>query len=473
MGFFPSVGHAPSVERDALAQCHCRAQPASQTGPSAARCWVPPVCGCVAGANHLRCSLPIDGGIRGGRGATNGPRAIREYRLKLSIHDTIAAVKKQRLAGAPGCWAHNVIRSGATRVLGGSKPLETLTEETSVPEILAWHWLAFAVLVAVLLAADLFVFNRHEHTPTLWESTAWTIVWIAVGLGFNGVLWVWGVWEGGGSDLGLAFLSAYLIEKSLSMDNIFVFVVIFRFFGIPIMYQYRVLHWGIIGAVIMRLVFILVGVELLHRFDWVAPVFGAFLVYTAYKLARHSGAKVHPEKNILLRMARRLFPVSQGDHRQHGSHFLVREQGRWCVTPMLLVLLVVESTDVVFAVDSVPAVIGIVPAVFPPGLTKFVAFTSNVFAILGLRALYFLLAGMVEMFRFLHFGLAGVLGFVGLKMIGQWWLADGGTHLVPTWVSLVVIAGLLGASMLVSVLWRPQAEPAAAEPAASEDEARA
>lgn len=331
-----------------------------------------------------------------------------------------------------------------------------------MPEILLWHWLAFAGLVVALLGLDLFVFHRREHTPTLWESTAWTIVWIAAGLAFNAALWVWGAWEGGGSNLGLAFLSAYLIEKSLSMDNIFVFVVIFRFFGVPMMYQYRVLHWGILGAVIMRLVFILAGVELLHRFDWVAPVFGAFLIYTAYKLARHSTANVHPEKNILLRGARRFFRVSRGDHHQHGSRFFAREQGRFCITPMLLVLLVVESTDVVFAIDSVPAVIGIVPASFPPALTKFVAFTSNVFAILGLRALYFLLAGMVEMFRFLHYGLAGVLGFVGAKMIGQWWYANGEPgHLVPTWVSVLVIAALLGASMFLSVLWRPRAEAAA------------
>ncbi len=339
------------------------------------------------------------------------------------------------------------------------------TKEIRVPEILAWHWLAFAVLVVVLLALDLFVFHRREHTPTLWESTAWTIIWIGAGVAFNAALWVWGMWEGGGSELGLAFLSAYLIEKSLSMDNVFVFVVIFRFFGIPVMYQYRVLHWGILGAVIMRLVFILAGVELLHRFDWVAPAFGVFLVYTAYKLARHSAADVHPEKNILLRMARRFFRLSRGDHRQYGSRFFAREQGRWCITPMLLVLLVVESTDVVFAVDSVPAVIGIIPASFAPPLTKFVAFTSNVFAILGLRALYFLLAGMVEVFRYLHYGLAGVLGFVGVKMIGQWWFAEAlakeDSHLVPTWVSLLVIAVLLGTSMLLSVLWRPQAEPAA------------
>jgi tellurite resistance protein TerC len=206
----------------------------------------------------------------------------------------------------------------------------------------------------------------------------------------------------------------------------------------------------------MRMAFILAGVKLIHLFDWVVPLFGVFLVYTAYRLARHSGADVHPEKNVVLRTARRFLPVTRGDHREHGHHFFVRENGALCITPMFLVLLVVESTDVVFAVDSVPAVIGIIPRTdtFTPSLTMFIAFTSNVFAILGLRALYFLLAGMVDMFRYLHYGLAAVLGFVGLKMIAEFWHI----HLVSHWGSLLVISVLLAISIVASLIARSREE---------------
>jgi tellurite resistance protein TerC len=328
-----------------------------------------------------------------------------------------------------------------------------------VPEIHIYHWLAFGLLVVLLLVLDLLVLHRHDHAPSLRESAGWTVFWIALGLLFNALVWWWGYATDGHSELGLAFLSAYLIEKSLSMDNIFVFVVIFRFFAVPMMYQYRVLFWGILGAVVMRLLFIIGGVALLHWFTWVAPLFGALLLYTALRLAWHSGAEVHPENNLVLRWARRRLRVSRGDHQEHGHSFFVREAGRWAITPMFLVLLVIESTDVIFAVDSVPAVIGIIPRYFPNSLTSFVAFTSNVFAILGLRALYFLLAGMVDLFRYLHYGLAAVLGFVGAKMILQWdWISQRlmphheGAHLVPTWVSLLVIAGLIGLSILASVI---------------------
>jgi tellurite resistance protein TerC len=302
-----------------------------------------------------------------------------------------------------------------------------------------WHWLAFSGLVVLLLALDLLVFHRRDHEPTLRESAWWSVFWVAVGLAFNGLLW-W--WDGG--DTALKFLSAYLVEKSLSVDNIFVFVVIFRFFAVPMMYQYRVLFWGILGAIFMRLAFILAGVELLHRFEWVAPIFGAFLVYTAYKIALHAEAEVQPEKNILLRLGRRVFRISRGDHRDHGHHFFVHENGHLCITPLFLVLLVVESTDVVFAVDSVPAVIGITD-------DRFIAFSSNVFAILGLRALYFLLAGVVEMFRYLHYGLSAILAFIGAVMIVHWWHEG---QVVPTWVKFVVIVSCLTVSMAASLVFR-------------------
>lgn len=319
-----------------------------------------------------------------------------------------------------------------------------------MPESLVWQWVAFGGLVVVLLALDLLVFHRHDRVPTMRESTLWTIFWIGLGLVFNAVIWWWN-----GPQVGGAFLAAFLVEKSLSMDNIFVFVVIFRFFAVPIMYQYRVLFWGILGAIIMRLAFILAGVQLIHRFAWVMPVFGAFLIYMAYKLARHSDAEVHPEKNILLKIARRLLPVAHGDHRQYGHRFFVRENGALCITPMFLVLLVIESTDVIFAVDSVPAVIGIIPTkAFGPSMTTFIAFSSNVFAIMGLRALYFLLAGMVDAFRYLHYGLAAVLGFVGIKMLGEHWLGPA----LPVWASLLVIAVLLGISIAASIVARRREE---------------
>jgi tellurite resistance protein TerC len=304
-----------------------------------------------------------------------------------------------------------------------------------------WHWLAFGVLVAVLLALDLLVFHRHDRTPSLRESTWWSIFWIGLGVAFTGVIWWWG-----GHHAGVLYLTGYVIEKSLSLDNIFVFVVIFRYFQVPMMYQYRVLFWGILGAVVMRLAFILAGVELIHRFDWVVPVFGVFLVYTAVRLALHTGQDVHPERNIVLKTARRFFHVARGDHRQYGHSFFVRESGQLCITPLFLVLLVIESSDVLFAVDSVPAILGITD-------DRFIAFSSNVFAILGLRALYFLLAGVVETFRYLHYGLAAVLGFVGLKMMGEYWIVhETGTHLVNPWVSLAIIAGLVGISIGASIL---------------------
>lgn len=335
-----------------------------------------------------------------------------------------------------------------------------------MPELHLYHWLGFGALVVVLLVLDLCVFHRHDHTPSLKESAGWTMFWIALALVFNGVLWWWS-----GHGVGGVWLTGYLVEKALSMDNIFVFVVIFRFFGIPMMYQYRVLFWGILGAVVMRLAFILAGVELINRFDWVIPIFGAFLLYTAYKLALHSEVDVHPENNVVLRTARRIFRITHGNHEKYGHAFFRRENGLLSITPLFLVLLVIESTDVVFAVDSVPAVLGIVPKSFSPDWIAFIAFTSNVFAILGLRALYFLLAGMVDLFRYLHYGLAGVLAFVGLKMVAEYavplgidhdwlnaawfpWYHHGqpDAHLVPIWASLGTIAALLVISMLVSVL---------------------
>jgi tellurite resistance protein TerC len=314
-----------------------------------------------------------------------------------------------------------------------------------LPEVLLWHWLAFAAMVAVLLVLDLFVFHREDHAPSLRESAGWSVFWISLALAFNGLIWWWL-----GRQPALEYLTGYVVEKSLSLDNIFVFAVIFRYFRIPLKYQYRILFWGILGAVLLRLVFILLGAALIRQFDWIIPIFGLFLIYTAVKLAMHSDNDVQPDKNILLRAARWLLPVTRDSHERYGHAFFVREGGRSCITPIFLVLLVIESTDVLFAVDSVPAIFGITR-------NTFIIFTSNIFAILGLRALYFLLAGVIEMFRYLHYGLSAVLGFVGVNMVADYvaealyqFQPESG-HLIPTWAKLAVIALLLGISIAASM----------------------
>ena len=307
-----------------------------------------------------------------------------------------------------------------------------------------WHWIVFSATVAVLLALDLFVFHRHDHAPSLRESAGWSVFWVTLALLFNGWVWYWF-----GSQRGLEYLTGYFVEKMMSLDNIFVFVVIFRYFTVPLMYQYRILFWGILGAVVLRLIFILLGAALIKQFHWIIPIFGLFLIYTAIKLALHADSDVHPEKNILLRVARRFLPVSKGSHEQYGHAFFVREAGRLCITPIFLVLLVVESTDVLFAVDSVPAIFGITK-------DPFIIFTSNIFAILGLRALYFLLAGVIDMFRYLHYGLSAVLAFVGINMVADYvaelfYQMPSDEHLIPIWAKLAVIALMMGISIAASV----------------------
>jgi len=315
-------------------------------------------------------------------------------------------------------------------------------------------WLAFGGLVLVLLVLDLVVFHRKIHTPTLRESLGWTIFWVAVAGVFNAFLWRWK-----GGQAGVEFLTGYLIEWSLSMDNVFVFVVIFRFFRVELKYQYRVLFWGILGAIVMRLVFIVVGAELVRRFGWVMPLFGAFLIFTGIRLATHDESDVDPEQNLVLRMARRWFRVTKGFYQQR---FFVREAGRLAVTPLFLVLLVIESTDVLFAVDSVPAIFGITK-------DPFIVFSSNIFAIMGLRALYFLLAGVVDLFKYLNYGLSAVLVFVGCKMVGEYFFAPEHDHLMPAWVSLLVVVSLIGISIVASLLAGGEKKPS--EEAASDSAA--
>jgi tellurite resistance protein TerC len=298
-----------------------------------------------------------------------------------------------------------------------------------------WAWLGFFVFIAAMLALDLGVFRRESHAVTVKEALVWCGVWLTLALGFNALIWHWR-----GPELGQQFLASYLIELCLSMDNVFVFILIFGYFKVAPKWQHRVLFWGILGAAVMRAVFILVGVSVIQRFHWVLYIFGAFLIYTGVKMALPGkDEEIHPDQNPVVKLFRRLYPVAP--HGDHG-HFFTRHEGRMMATPLFIVLLVVETTDVVFALDSIPAVLAI---------TKdgFVALTSNIFAILGLRSLYFALSGIMQLFRFLKVGLSIILVFIGVKMLIEPWV-----H-VTTTVSLLVIASVLTTSVLASVLIKP------------------
>ena len=294
-----------------------------------------------------------------------------------------------------------------------------------------WLWVGFTLFILVMLALDLGVFHRRAHVVGLREAAIWSAVWITMALLFNAGVYLWI-----GSEEGLAFLTGYVIEKSLSVDNVFVWLVIFSYFAVPAQYQHRVLFWGILGAMVLRGIFIAAGVTLLNQFEWVIYIFGAFLLYTGFKLAFRKEEQVHPERNPVLRLARRFIPVTSD---YHGQRFFIRQHGRWIATPLLMVLVVIEATDVVFAADSIPAILAVTR-------DPFIVWTSNVFAILGLRALFFLVAGILRYFRYLNVGLALVLCFVGAKML----ISD--VYHVPTTVSLGTIAGILGTTMLASYL---------------------
>ncbi len=298
-------------------------------------------------------------------------------------------------------------------------------------------WLAFGGLIAFLLALDLFVINRNPHEIKTKEAFWTSMFWIGISLAFNAF-----VFYERGATKGLEFFTGYLIEKALSVDNIFVFVIIFAYFQVPQKYQHRVLFLGILGALILRGTLIGLGAALIHQFEWVIYVFGAFLIFTAYKLGTQQDEGVHPEKNPLINLVRRVMPVSK---EFEGTKFFTRINGVLMATPLFIVLLVVETTDVIFALDSIPAIFAITT-------DPFIVFTSNVFAILGLRALYFLLAGVLGSFRYLKTGLSFVLGFVGVKMlIGVTDLF--GVHIeIPIVVSLAVIAITLTVSIVASII---------------------
>jgi tellurite resistance protein TerC len=292
-------------------------------------------------------------------------------------------------------------------------------------------WVVFAAVVLLMMAIDLGVFNRRAHEIGLKEAIIWSIIWTVVALSFNAAVFV-----SVGSARGLEFFTAYVIERALSFDNLFVFVIIFSYFGVPARFQHRVLFWGVVGAMVMRAIFIAAGVALIVHFAWILYVFGVVLLWSGWKMMKDQTVEVHPDKNIIIRGARKLFPVTSGFG--DGGFVEIRDRALF-LTPLLLVLITVETTDIVFAVDSIPAVFGVTR-------DPFIAFTSNILAILGLRASYFLLAGIMKTFRYLGRGLSVVLMFIGVKML----LAD--LFPISIGVSLSVVAVLLAASIVASLV---------------------
>ncbi|QQS51787.1 MAG: TerC family protein [Bacteroidota bacterium] len=296
-------------------------------------------------------------------------------------------------------------------------------------------WVLFNVFVFLMLALDLGVFNRKNHVVSLRESLTWTFVWISLALIFNAIIYFWR-----GPQQALEFFTGYLIEKALSVDNIFVFIMIFTYFHIPSKYQHRVLFWGILGALVLRVIFIFAGVALIEKFHVTIYVFGALLIYTGYKMFTQHGEPINPEHNRLLKFVKKHLPVT---HELHDGKFFVKQQGKRFATPLFLVLIIIETSDLIFAVDSIPAILAITR-------DPFIVYTSNVFAILGLRSLYFALAGVVHRFWLLSYGLAVVLVYVGIKML----LVD--VYKIPIAWSLLFIAIVLTASIVISLKIQPR-----------------
>jgi tellurite resistance protein TerC len=300
-----------------------------------------------------------------------------------------------------------------------------------------WVWAAFIAFLVAVIAVDLFLFHRGPGSPSLAEAGWWSAIWLALGIGFALVVWPWM-----GSQAAGEYIAGYTIERALSIDNVFVFALLIGFFAVPSGEQHRVLLWGVVAALLLRAGFIAGGLALLDAFHWMIYVFGGLLLFTGIRMATHTNEEVHPEQNPVLRLIRRVVPTTS-DYR--GRRLAVREGGRWLATPLLAVLLAVAVTDVVFAVDSIPAV-------FAVTRDPFIVFASNAMAVLGLRALYFLLAGMLSRFRYLQVGLAVVLVLVGAKM-----LASDFVH-VPIWASLLMICAVIGGAIVLSLL-RPEREP--------------
>ncbi len=314
-----------------------------------------------------------------------------------------------------------------------------------------WIWVIFIALIIVFLALDLGVFNRKDHVIRSREAAAWTALWVSVALAFSGAIyWLFSaslVENPQGLTPGTAvlkYITGYLIELSLSIDNVFVIAVIFSTFSIPPKYQHRVLFWGILGAIVFRGLMIIFGVALINKFEWIIYVFGVFLLYTAYKMFRSDQMEFDPKKSLVFRQMKRFFPVTS---RIYGHSFIIRRMGVRAVTPLFLALIVIELTDILFALDSIPAILAITA-------DPFIVFSSNILAILGLRSMYFLISRMLQKFRYINYSLVIILGFVGLKMLFSHYIE------IPEWISLSVIVVSLGAGILSSLLITDTSESA-------------
>lgn len=292
-------------------------------------------------------------------------------------------------------------------------------------------WTVFNVFIVIMLIIDLAVFHKKDHEESIKEALIWTGVWITLALIFG-----MGVYYFMGSQTAMDYYTGYLIEKSLSVDNIFVFLLVFNYFKVPAKYQHKVLFWGIFGALVMRFAFIFTGVALLERFHWIIYIFGAFLVYTGFKLALEKDKEVHPDQNPVLILVRRFIPTVKT---YYGSHFFIRKMGKLVATPLFVVLVVIETTDLVFALDSIPAILSITR-------DEFIVYSSNAFAILGLRALYFAVSGIMKLFHYLHYGLSAILVFVGVKMLISEF------YHIPTPYALGFVAACLAISVIASIM---------------------
>jgi len=300
-------------------------------------------------------------------------------------------------------------------------------------EINVYTWIGFLIFVFLMLILDLGIFNRKSHVIKIKEALIWSAIWISMALIFNLLIYYFF-----GKVKALEFLSGYLIEKSLSIDNLFVFIILFEFFKVPRKYQHKVLFWGILGALVMRAIFIFAGVALLNKFHWLIYIFGAFLIFTGIKMLFPGKSEIDPDKNAIVKLFKRFFPVT---NKMYRGYFFIRKDHKSFATPLFIALIVVEITDLIFAVDSIPAILAI-------SNDTFIIFTSNVFAILGLRALYFALAGITQYFYYLKYGLAAILSFVGVKMLFS------GFFKIEIGASLGIIFGLLFISIMMSVIFK-------------------
>ena len=314
-----------------------------------------------------------------------------------------------------------------------------------------WAWAAVLAVILAMLAVDLLA-HRTAHVVSVKEAALWSAIWVSLGLGFGGVVW-WAY----GARAGGEYYAGYLIEKSLAVDNVFVFALIFAYFAVPREYQHRVLFYGVLGALVFRAIFIAGGAVLINNFAWILYLFGAFLVFTGWKMFTHRNDEMDPSRNPILRLVRKRVPSTD---EYHGQKFWVKKAGKWVATPLFTVLVLVETTDIIFAVDSIPAIFAVTQ-------DPFLVFTSNAFAILGLRAMYFLLADLIDRFIYLKAGLAAILVFVGIKML----LLD--VYKVPIWLSLTVIATLITVAVVASLraTRHLEAPPSLASPASHSDEA--